>query len=223
MKRAKNEPTTHRLRLRLPPPPLHYNVHRWLAPGIGSYTRPDPLFSPRTSEMYLYAWQQPLNFVDRMGLQASQASRGTATFRGSCCPPNEDCCAAALSLGFFDATGGGGLTICCNGRKVPCSIAYTGLPPGRMHVQGLLIRCILNHEQDHVRDLPPCPQRCGVAPATFPTAQDRAASECSATLTELACLDQAVPACGGDPDCLTVLQGRRDQIGGQRIEFGCQL
>jgi hypothetical protein len=92
-----------------------------------------------------------------------------------------------------------------------------------MRLQGLLIRCILKHEQDHIQDLPPCPQQCGVAPATFPSAQDRAASECSATLTELACLDQAVPACGGDPACLTLLQGRRDQIGGQRTEFGCQL
>jgi RHS repeat-associated protein len=197
---------------------VHYNVHRWYQPAVAYYSRPDP--ARASTQPYLYASQRPSALRDPLGLQASGPSTGTATIPG-CCPPNEACCAEALVTGFFTAIRAGGITICCNGRKVPCSTLYSGLSQSNMAVQRLLIRCILEHELTHVRELPPCPPECGVTPAQFPTAQERNASECSASLTELSCLDRAHPGCAGNPACLDKLQQRRSDVFGQRREFGC--
>ena len=64
---------------------MYYNVHRWYAPGIGSYTRPDPLgvvdqvffsFTPAGGSqaslrhLYGYAVQNPLVLIDPLGLKA---------------------------------------------------------------------------------------------------------------------------------------------------------
>lgn len=52
-----------------------YNVHRWYQPGLGRYSRPDPLemtgganlwlYDPNT---YLYAWANPIAVTDPLGL-----------------------------------------------------------------------------------------------------------------------------------------------------------
>lgn len=51
---------------------VYYNVHRWYQPATGRYTRVDPLRrEPRNRHgwhAYLYADQQPLSFVDPLGL-----------------------------------------------------------------------------------------------------------------------------------------------------------
>jgi RHS repeat-associated protein len=52
-----------------------YQFHRWYSPGVGRYTRPDPLkitgganlwlYDPNT---YLYAWANPIVVTDPLGL-----------------------------------------------------------------------------------------------------------------------------------------------------------
>ena len=54
---------------------IYYNVYRWYSPGVGRYTRPDPLkitgganlwlYDPNT---YLYAWANPIVVTDPLGL-----------------------------------------------------------------------------------------------------------------------------------------------------------
>jgi RHS repeat-associated protein len=49
----------------------YYNVHRWYSPGIGRYTRPDPLGLRGDLHPYDYARADPLRWVDRLGLQST--------------------------------------------------------------------------------------------------------------------------------------------------------
>ena len=52
------------------------NVHRWLEPGTGRYTRPDPLgLNNLRDHVYLYAQGNPLLFVDPLGLAAKLCCR----------------------------------------------------------------------------------------------------------------------------------------------------
>jgi YD repeat-containing protein len=50
---------------------LLQNVHRWLASGIGAYTRPDPdpLVDPGAQLIYAYARQNPTGLIDSLGLR----------------------------------------------------------------------------------------------------------------------------------------------------------
>jgi RHS repeat-associated protein len=52
------------------PDGFHYNVHRWYQPGLGRYTRPDPLRSASTLAAYRFAHSNPTRFSDPNGLQA---------------------------------------------------------------------------------------------------------------------------------------------------------
>ena len=45
-----------------------YNVHRWYEPPTGRYTRPDPLSSLRSSNLYSYANANPTRLLDSLGL-----------------------------------------------------------------------------------------------------------------------------------------------------------
>ena len=84
MKRAKNEPTTHRLRLRLPPPLRHYNVHRWYSPAIGRYTRPDSIGLAGGINLYGYVEQNPVMKMDPLGL-ATLGIGGRVINWSDCC------------------------------------------------------------------------------------------------------------------------------------------
>ncbi|MGD2113450.1 MAG: RHS repeat-associated core domain-containing protein [Acidobacteriota bacterium] len=47
-----------------------YNVHRWYQPGVGRYTRPDPIgFTSGDLNLYRYAGGNPLLLVDSFGLR----------------------------------------------------------------------------------------------------------------------------------------------------------
>ena len=61
------------MRLRLPGPRPHYNVHRWYGPSVGRYTRPDPkgiLGSDSLHNLYVYVRGNPLFYFDPIGLDA---------------------------------------------------------------------------------------------------------------------------------------------------------
>jgi hypothetical protein len=192
----------------------NYNVYRWYEAGTGRYTSPDPLRFSNAWEIYAYANGRPTVMVDRLGLQVGL---GTATYG----PSDSDaasCCSMALSLGFFEASGGGGLVVCCNGTKVPCALVRTGLSHQGMQIQSFLTRCILHHETGHIIDLPPCPPQCGVTPAKFPSGEQRRQSECTAYGTEIACLETSKPLCANDPVCLSVIQRRIEQAQEERRE-----
>lgn len=48
-----------------------YDIHRWHAPGIGRYTRPDPLgLNDDDYNLYGYAVENPLRFIGPLGLVA---------------------------------------------------------------------------------------------------------------------------------------------------------
>jgi len=46
---------------------VYYNVARWMEPGTGRYTRTDPLGFAGDPHPYLYAWGNPLSFIDPLG------------------------------------------------------------------------------------------------------------------------------------------------------------
>ncbi len=50
-------------------PGLYYNVHRWYEPGTGRYGRVDPLGLVADIHLYRYAKQDPLTWIDPLGLQ----------------------------------------------------------------------------------------------------------------------------------------------------------
>lgn len=53
-----------------------YDIHRWYAPGVGRYSRPDPLaLNNLRNHVYLYAEGNPLLFVDPLGLAAKLCCR----------------------------------------------------------------------------------------------------------------------------------------------------
>lgn len=47
-----------------------YNVHRWYQPGVGRYTRPDPVRIGGNIYPYIYAVARPLHYADPLGLEA---------------------------------------------------------------------------------------------------------------------------------------------------------
>jgi len=46
-----------------------YNIHRWYSPGVGRYTRPDPLRVRPGGLTYIYVRNAPLILVDPFGLK----------------------------------------------------------------------------------------------------------------------------------------------------------
>ena len=196
----------------------YYNVHRWYEAGLGRYERPDPLRMVRAVDAYRYAGQRPIVLTDPNGLQAT----GTGTYAGGCCPSNETCCEQGRLLGYFDQAQAGGLGMCCSGRKVPCALSYPVSGPIQTAVASILMRCTILHEDSHLKDLPDCPQQCGVTASTFATRNDRAGSECKAANVEMACLVKGQAACGGNPDCLAAIQASMLDLT-QRFKpsFGC--
>jgi RHS repeat-associated protein len=96
---------------------LYYNVHRWYGTGMGRYVQPDPvdkvsaayvtLLIVGTDNPYGYALQQPLKFVDPLGLRADDpagcvthwVAAGTAVGAGI----------GAVAGGTAGAVGGGAL------------------------------------------------------------------------------------------------------------------
>lgn len=57
---------------------VYYNVHRFLAPGIGRYTRPEPEWDGdfKNVNHYLYAIGNPVNFWDPDGLRYNPPPAG---------------------------------------------------------------------------------------------------------------------------------------------------
>jgi hypothetical protein len=53
-----------------------YNVHRWYQPGVGRYTKPDPVFLAGYSP-YTYALSDPINVGDPLGLLPAGTDAGT--------------------------------------------------------------------------------------------------------------------------------------------------
>jgi RHS repeat-associated protein len=197
-----------------------YNVHRWYENSTGRYTRTDPIVYDRAISAFGYAGQRPVSLVDQLGLQATGVPPGTATFGGGCCPSNSTCCSTAQAQGLFPPRAGG-IPVCCNGRSVPCALFFSGKSGSVAAAQQLLIKCVLQHEQSHIVDLPDCPPACGVTPQIFDNPEERRRSECSATTTELNCLAGAESGCSGDPTCLNIIQLRKADIIDMKAEFGC--
>ena len=50
---------------------LHYNYHRYYDPAIGRYLRADPIGVKGGTNFYVYANQNPINFLDLFGLYES--------------------------------------------------------------------------------------------------------------------------------------------------------
>jgi RHS repeat-associated protein len=197
---------------------VHYNVNRWYEPSTSRYGSADPIRILRAIGAYGYARQRPTILIDPLGLQSSL---GTSSYPSGCCPRNRDCCQTALSQGNFPP-GAGGISVCCDGKKVPCALFRGGLPRSQELAQRIFIKCILAHESRHIKDLPDCPQQCGVFPAEFPTAAQRSGSECSAANAELDCLVASAPTCANDSACLTAVQARvNDLVTNFKPGFGC--
>jgi RHS repeat-associated protein len=55
---------------------LYYNVNRWYMPGTGRYTQTDPLQSERSIRPYAYSDDNPMRFIDPLGLVDSEAQCG---------------------------------------------------------------------------------------------------------------------------------------------------
>jgi len=59
---------------------VYQNVHRWYAPSIARYSRPDPLgiLPPERSafNLFEYALSNPLYYRDRLGLDAATSDKG---------------------------------------------------------------------------------------------------------------------------------------------------
>ncbi len=53
---------------------LYYNLHRWYAPALGSYSAPDAAHLGVIAALYNYALERPTKFVDRLGLFALDGS-----------------------------------------------------------------------------------------------------------------------------------------------------
>ena len=59
---------------------LHYNHHRYYAPSLGRYVRPDPIGLAGGLNEYLYAYGNPQTFTDSLGLNADR-ERGPGGLR----------------------------------------------------------------------------------------------------------------------------------------------
>lgn len=58
-----------------------YNVHRWYSPSIGRYSRPDPLgLNDEDYNLYGYAVENPLRFIDPLGQVALAPGEGCRGF-----------------------------------------------------------------------------------------------------------------------------------------------
>jgi hypothetical protein len=47
----------------------YYNLHRWYTPGVGRYSRPDPLGLDGGRNLFSYAASNPLTMLDPLGLK----------------------------------------------------------------------------------------------------------------------------------------------------------
>ncbi len=52
---------------------LHYNHHRYYDPSLGRYLRPDPIGLAGGVNLYLYAFNNPVNLIDPFGLDVADA------------------------------------------------------------------------------------------------------------------------------------------------------
>jgi hypothetical protein len=50
-------------------------VHRWYQPGVGRYTRPDPIGLASGWNLYGYVWQNPAGLADPLGLATFMCTR----------------------------------------------------------------------------------------------------------------------------------------------------
>ena len=200
-----------------------YNIFRWYRGGWGRYTQVDPIRSGAAIDAYGYSRERPTVLTDPLGLQSTGTSTNMPFF--------SSCCDRALAAGLFDlaSTGGfpaGGIVICCNGTKLPCARArdVSGWSSGAQRAYALAIQCVLEHENQHIRDLPECPCGNDVPPlrlASFPSGQ-RGPSECAGASIELDCLERSKQQCNGDAVCIQALEALKAGPAGLRRQFGCR-
>jgi RHS repeat-associated protein len=62
---------------------IYYNLHRWYSPGVGRYTKSDPVRWLQFATHYLYASNRPLTIVDPRGLAPCASLEKPSP--GSCC------------------------------------------------------------------------------------------------------------------------------------------
>ena len=55
---------------------FHYNYFRYYAPNTGSYLRADPIAISGVNHLYAYVRNNPINFIDELGLRESQYCPG---------------------------------------------------------------------------------------------------------------------------------------------------
>lgn len=63
---------------------VHFNVHRWYAPGTGRYSRTDPLGVEAGVNLYLYASSNPVTFFDSLGLETECCTKVFSDCWGDC-------------------------------------------------------------------------------------------------------------------------------------------
>ncbi len=106
---------------------MYYNVHRWYAPGVGRYSRPDPLgvrggglpignsavasaqlLESREVNLYTYSLQNPLAFLDPLGLAVKTLGCGSRDAQiqaaaGDADAASQTCLPCPLKQPFRDA------------------------------------------------------------------------------------------------------------------------
>jgi RHS repeat-associated protein len=145
---------------------IYYNVHRWYEQGTGRYARVDPLSTDDPDEVsqFLYAYSNPLQRFDPLGLQAWRNCSDIPSFPCGC-DREEAAQAAETSLGLRN--------LFCqfkNSSERPPGIPdpgsveqdersvgrldpQTGGPQYRDQGDPCLNWCTCQHERQHQRDL----------------------------------------------------------------------
>ena len=175
---------------------VNYNYFRDYEPGTGRYLESDPIGLFGGLSTYGYAFQEPLNFSDPLGLVS-----------------DAQCCRGAQAQVLAETANARGFVACCGGKRVSCTIDD---PYDSDAAANAKRSCRLKHEDSHNADTTRClcqgdGQPTGAAPSppgSGPNNPNQYGSECDAYSVSLPCFIDKLKGCqqSRDAGCVNSLK-----------------
>jgi RHS repeat-associated protein len=167
--------------------PYRYYSSQW-----ARWVTRDPIEEVGGFNLYAFAENIPTSFCDAEGLAGS---------------PCADPCGSAKKKGLDKGDVAG--VICCGGKKYSC-VWKSGGATGATNkkAKAVIDKCSKVHEDTHHGDVD-CPSGPGVTRPPFKPGLDPNTQECKAFKAEVACLDNSIAACGGDPKCISQVNAEK--------------